>query len=151
MSGGSKQIGWILRKGFQQAQHLSGKGGNTFQIGVSKNYRIGKDSTGEQLGNFGSVKSDPGIAPGIVFVCLIVGDLHWRNEKSIPLGECVSDAPVLINSSTTQDDMEKIMRPHCRTVKVAGLAVFAVAEIDGEWGLRMRCMSGHFGDSLFIE
>ena len=151
MSGGSKQIGWILRKGFQQAQHLSGKGGNTFRIGVPEDYRIGKDSVGEQLGNFSSVKSDPGIAPGIGFVCLIVGDLHWRNEKGIPLGECISDATMLINSSAVQDDMEQVMRPHCRTVKVAGLAVFAVAEIDGEWGLRMWCMSGHFGDSLFIE
>lgn len=151
MSGGSKQIGWILRKGFQQAQHLSGKGGNTFRIGVPEDYRIGKDSVGEQLGDFSSVKSDPGIAPGIGFVCLIVGDLYWRNEKSIALGECVGYAPVLINSAAAQDDMEKIMRSHCRTVKVAGLAVFAVAEIDGEWGLRMRCMSGHFGDSLFIE
>ena len=67
------------------------------------------------------------------------------------MGECVGYAPVLINSAAAQDDMEKIMRSHCRTVKVAGLAVFAVAEIDGEWGLKMRCVSGHFGDSLFIE
>ena len=58
---------------------------------------------------------------------------------------------MLINSAAAQYDMKKIMRPDCRTVKVAGLAVFAVAEIDGEWGLRMWCMSGHFGDSLFIE
>ena len=98
MSGGGKQIGWILRKRFQQAQHLSGKGGNTFRIGVPEDYRIGKDSVGEQLGNFSSVKSDPGIAPGIGFVCLIVGDLYWRNEKSIALGECVGYAPVLIIS-----------------------------------------------------
>ena len=151
MTDGGKQIGWILRKSFQQVQHLAGKGGNTFWIGVPKDQRIGKDSAGEQLRNFGSVKSDPGIAPGIGFICLIVGNLHWRNEKGIALGECVGYAPVLINSAAAQDDMEKIMRSHCRTVKVAGLAVFAVAEIDGEWGLRMRCMSGHFGDSLFIE
>ena len=58
---------------------------------------------------------------------------------------------MLINSAAAQYDMEKIMRSHCRTVKVAGLAVFAVAEIDGEWGLVVWCLSGHFGDSLFIE
>ena len=57
---------------------------------------------------------------------------------------------MLINSATAQDYMKKVVWPYCRTIEVTGLAVFAVAEIDSEWGLRMRCMSGHFGDSLFI-
>lgn len=45
---------------------------------------MGKNRLVQNLRAGFTVKSHPGITPGLVFICLIVGRFFWGNEESIP-------------------------------------------------------------------
>ena len=100
VSGGRKLVLRTLEKSLAEPFHLFGEGDDGLWRLIPKGKGLGKNSAVEKLRNGFPVEPHPGIAPGILLICLIIGHFCRGNEKGIPRREGIGLAFVLVNPLT---------------------------------------------------
>ena len=98
ISGGGELVLRTLEKSFAEFFHLVREKRDRFRCFIPEDEGIGKNSPGENLRNRFSVKTHPGIAPGLALIRLIIRHLRRGNEKGISGGKCIGLSFVLINA-----------------------------------------------------
>ena len=85
-----------LGEGSQEPLHAAEKGGNVAsRVLVDKG--SGEDCLLKDFRTDFSVKADPGVAPGIFLVSLIVGGFHGGNEKGVSSFQMIGNAALFVD------------------------------------------------------